>query len=230
MNILLNRKTISVSILDVKDVESFLKKMCDIKAKLNLDNIIIHFDVMDGDFVLANGIDLNFTKLALKYQFFIDVHLMVSDPEMWIKKAYNLGANNITIHYESENLYKNLELLNEIKKEADRPFSIGISVKPDTDVRKLFNYSKLCDLILVMSVEPGYGGQTYMNKVNEKISIAKNMNKIVQIDGGINIDTITNPCNLGVDSFVIGSYFTKDSNELEIKISQIENVINGVEK
>lgn len=228
MNSFLKDKTISVSILNVSDVEKFLTNLNVIKKELKLDNVIIHFDVMDGSFVPNSGLDLELIKTVKKYGMFADVHLMCGDPKEYIDKAISFGADNITIHYEIDELYNNLKHLNKLKEELSekkRKLSIGISIKPDTDIKKIFNYSNMCDVILIMSVEPGKGGQTYINKVNKKIQIAVDMKKVVQIDGGINIQTIVKPNELGVKSFVIGSYLTSDINNMCEKLLDIEDLI-----
>lgn len=230
MNNFLKEKNISISILDVDNLEIFLISLSEFIKKNKLNDIVIHFDIMDGNFVPHYGVDLDLIKLAKKYKFFVDVHLMCSNPKEYIDKAIELGADNITVHYEIDNLYENLKYLNKIKEELsekNKEFSIGISIKPDTDIKKIFNYSKMCDIILLMSVYPGLGGQSYMNKINKKIEIAKDMKKMVQVDGGVNDSTIIKPNSLGVNSFVIGSYITKDLNNMSEKIMKIENIIKG---
>ncbi|MDD2376233.1 MAG: ribulose-phosphate 3-epimerase [Clostridia bacterium] len=229
MDNFLNGKTISISILNIEDLDSFLISLDEFRKENKFDNISIHFDVMDGDFVPNIGISLDSIKLVKKYNFFVDVHLMCSNPKEYIDKAISLGADNITIHYEIENIYKNLKYLNIVKNDLrikNKELSIGLSIKPGTDIKKIFNYSCMCDVILLMSVEPGLGGQKYMNKVNKKIEIAIDMKKIVQIDGGINDITIIKPNNLGVSSFVIGSYITKNISDISEKIIKIEDIIN----
>jgi len=228
MNNFLKDKTISISILNVNETEKFLSNLSLITRELELDNIIIHFDIMDKDFVSGEGLDLDLIKLVKRYNFFVDVHLMCNEPKEYIDKAIKLGADNITIHYEIDNLYENLKYLNELKKKLEiqkRKLTTGISIKPDTDIKKIFNYSNMCDLILLMSVEPGKGGQSYIKKVNKKIEIAVDMKKTVQIDGGINIDTIKKPNELGVKSFVIGSYITSDINNMCEKLLNLEDII-----
>lgn len=228
MNSFLKEKTISVSILNVTDVDNFLNNLNIIRKELKLDNIVVHFDVMDGSFVPNTGLDLDLIKDVKKYGMFADVHLMCNNPKEYIDKAISLGADNITIHYEIDELYQNLKYLNKYKdelKEKKRKLSIGISIKPNTDIKKIFNYSNMCDVILLMSVEPGKGGQAYINKVNKKIQIAVDMKKMVQIDGGINIKTIVKPNELGVKSFVIGSYLTSDINNMCEKLLDIEDII-----
>lgn len=225
MDDFLKAKTIAVSILNVENLESFLIKLDEFRRKNNLYNIIIHLDIMDKVFVPGSGVDLDLISLAKKYNFFVDVHLMCSNPKEYIDKAVTLGADNITVHYEIENLYENLRYLNKMKLQSKKELYIGISIKPNTDVKKIFNYVTMCDVVLLMSVEPGLGGQTYIKKVNKKIEIALDMKKLVQIDGGINEDTIIRPNELGVNSFVIGSYITSNLDNISERILKIENII-----
>jgi ribulose-phosphate 3-epimerase len=230
MNNFLKDKTISISILNVEDLDSFLNRLDEFRKKTDFQNIVIHLDIMDKNFVSGQGLDLELIKIIKKYNFFVDVHLMCNYPKNYIDKAILFGADNITVHYEIENLYENLKYLNEIKsnlKKENKQLSIGLSVKPGSDINKLINYVDMCDIILLMCVEPGLGGQTYINETNKKIEIAVDMKKMVQIDGGINDVTIVEPNKLGVNSFVIGSYITKDKNNMLKKIIEIENIINS---
>jgi ribulose-phosphate 3-epimerase len=151
----LESKTISISILNVKNLEEFLKELKEICIENNIHNVIIHFDVMDNMFVKNNGIDIEKIKLVKEYGFFADVHLMVEKPLEYIDKCVEYGADNITIHYEINNLYKTLEYLNNIKNKLNRQLTIGIAVNPKTYILNVFNYINLCDMILLMSVEPG---------------------------------------------------------------------------
>ncbi|MEG1009350.1 MAG: hypothetical protein RSF67_06030, partial [Clostridia bacterium] len=188
----LRYKNISVSILDIEDVDKYLSEIKLIQEKYNLDNIVIHFDVMDGIFVNNIGVDIQDILLAKKYGFFVDVHLMVDDPISYIDECVNLGADNITVHYEIKNLYKVINYLNKFN------ISKGLAVKPKTSVLNALNYANDFDMILLMSVEPGYGSQKYITTINEKISSAVFTKKMVQVDGGINCETIISPNKLGV--------------------------------
>jgi ribulose-phosphate 3-epimerase len=230
MNKFLSKKNISISNLNIDNLDLFLIDLDKVREKIKCDNIAIHFDLMDGDFVPNTRLTLDLIEHALKYNFFVDVHLMCSKPKEYIDKAILLGANNITIHYEIENMYENLKYLNKIKsdlKVKNKDLSIGISIKPGTDIKKISNYVNMFDLILLMSVEPGLGGQSYIDEVNKKILAAVDMKKVVQIDGGINNLTIIKPNDLGVSSFVIGSYITKDIPHILEKIIMIEDIINS---
>ncbi len=228
MDIFLKEKTISISILNIEDIEKFLIKLYEFRNISKINNIIIHFDVMDGEFVNNYFVNLDLIKVVKKYNFFVDVHLMCSKPKEYIDKAILLGADNITIHYEIDNIKDNLKYLNNIKeklKSENRELSIGLSIKPGTDIGKISNYLNMCDVILLMSVEPGLGGQTYIEEINEKIKVAKDMKKTLQIDGGINENTIVEANKLGINSFVIGSYLTKDIDNIVNNILKIEEII-----
>lgn len=230
MNNFLNNKTISISLLDIFDVEFFLNKLSKFVEENNINNVVIHFDIMDEDFVTNKGIDLNLISLVKKYNFFVDVHLMCLNPREYIEKAIYLGADNITIHYEIDNLYENLVYLNQIKKSLEkekRKLLIGLAIKPETDIYKVFEYISLFDIILLMSVKPGLGGQVYIADINKKIQIATSIEKTVQIDGGINKETIILPNELGVQSFVVGSYITKDKDCMFEKIKELSEIINS---
>lgn len=223
------KDNISVSILDVKDVDIFLNNIKKVeneilnhKIKMKLFDILIHFDVMDGKFVENIGVDLEYIKLAKKLGFFTDVHLMVENPieDGYIDKAIDYGADNITIHYEIPEFEKVLRYMikekNKLKLSNNREFTIGVAIKPNTQINILQKYVKKIDKILLMSVEPGKGGQKYIDKMNDKITFVKNSfkNISIQIDGGVNLDTICTPLREGVNSIVIGSFL---SNSLDYK-------------
>ncbi|MEG2348196.1 MAG: DNA alkylation repair protein [Clostridia bacterium] len=246
-------KDIAISILDAKNIPEFLKNISDVNievTKLNEEvykknntflNNKIHFDVMDGKFVPCEGIKLEYIKDAKKLGFYVDTHLMVEEPilDKYIENAIMYGTDNITIHYEIDNFEEVLNHLNDIKKQLfesneKRILDIGIAIKPSTSIEGLEKYKDKFSKILFMSVEPGYGGQKYIFQVNEKIKDAKKIftSKIFQVDGGVNFTTISDPYRLGIDSFVIGSYFSKTNSfegllEKVMKInllSQIENL------
>lgn len=199
---------ISVSFLSLdSDVTSFFKKVKSLGTW-------IHFDVMDNKFVNNTGVDLKYIKTAKNLGLYVDTHLMVEKPigDKYVYDAISYGTDTITVHREIENFESVLNRLNELKKEHD--IKIGISVKIDTDVSELKKYEERFDLILLMSVEPGFGEQKYIERVNDKIKEAKKIfkNKIIQVDGGINFNTFLTPYTLGADSLVMGSYFAKSKN------------------
>lgn len=192
---------LSVSILNSKD----RKEMID---KLNNANIsYIHMDVMDGRFVSQNT--LSFQELRELSSFSnkkLDVHLMMDNPEEYINNIKDLNnIENITIHLEIDKDIK--KILSMIKSLGIKR---GISIKPNTDINKLLPYLNDIDLILVMTVEPGLGGQPFIGtsttRLKEIKEIIKDKDILIEVDGGINSNTI----NLvkDADIVVVGSYIT----------------------
>jgi ribulose-phosphate 3-epimerase len=167
----------------------------------------LHLDIMDGHFVpnisfgpaIAKEIEKN-TNLLL------DVHFMVTDPILWVEKFVFQKTKFITIHTESNQVMDTITL---IKKHQ---IGVGLSIKPATPVRDLLPYIKEASLILVMTVEPGFGGQSFimssLDKVKELVKIRKEMklNFMIEVDGGINLETIKLCRDAGVDIAVAGSY------------------------
>ncbi len=213
------KKDIAVSVLNVLDIENFLGNTIKEYVSRNF-NYSVHFDIMDNKFVSNAGVDLESITIAKELDLYCDVHLMVDLPieDGYIKKAIELGADSITIHYEIDNFENVLNRLCEIKQELkmskNRNLRIGVSVKPETDVSLVKKYEDKFDLLLVMSVNPGLGGQEFIQNTYEKISKARELfdTKIIQVDGGINFEVLTNLSFDKVDNLVIGSYITKSYN------------------
>ena len=164
----------------------------------------LHLDIMDGHFVpnLSFGPGLVSAIRPITKQFF-DVHLMLDNPEEYIDAFANAGADGITIHLEGT---KDIPLC--ISKIKDLGLKVGIAINPDTDVQGLVPYLKDIDMVLVMSVFPGYGGQKYIESVNFKISfLRKEMGPEfhIEIDGGINKENIADVYKLGADVIVAGT-------------------------
>ena len=203
---------ISASILDIKEPKNMeVNKL----SKLDID--YIHVDVMDGIFVENKTIGYNAYKLitenALKP---LDVHLMVSDIKEYIDSFCNLNPKYITFHYEAASDV--MGIINYIKSNN---IKVGLSIKPSTKVNEIIDYLKYVDLVLVMSVEPGLGGQSFIesseDKINELYILRENNNYSyeIEVDGGINNITIKNCLN--ADICVVGSYITKHDYEEQIK-------------
>lgn len=232
-------KNLSISILNVENIPYFLGKLKEIETKLqkrkidNLLDITIHFDVMDNKFVPNNGIDIEKIKVVKEYGYYMDTHLMVEKPieDDYIDKTIEYGCNDITIHYEIENFENVLKYLIDKKKKLNGNLKIGVSIKPKTDILVLEKYIKDIDKVLVMSVEPGFGGQKYIPDATEKIEALKNKYKdiFVQVDGGVNKDTFHLPVRVNCDSAVVGSYLTKNVDVLEDNLN-ILNIIKGIEE
>ena len=181
----------------------------------------IHIDVMDGHFVpnLTIGPEV-IKKLRPLTKKIFDVHLMISPVDNFIKDFANAGADIITFHPEATNdTAKTIRL---IRKENKK---VGISLKPKSKIDLIEKYLDQIDLVLIMSVEPGFGGQKFMPEVLEK---TKNLRKIItdkklkvdiEIDGGINFENCTLAKNAGANILVSGStIFKEDSGDLKKNI------------
>jgi ribulose-phosphate 3-epimerase len=169
---------------------------------------MIHFDVMDGNFVPNISFGAPILKALDKCSdMFMDVHLMIEDPLKYSPDFAKAGADLITFHYESKS-----DTAKTIEKIKSLGVMVGISVKPSTDVKEILKYASMVDLILVMTVEPGFGGQSFMEDMMEKVKILKeykeenNLSYKIQVDGGINDKTGRISVEAGVDVLVAGSY------------------------
>ena len=199
---------ISVSILNAKD------KKETIKILNNTDISYFHIDVMDGHFVSQTSIPVEETiELSRVSEKKLDIHLMHSSPLTYIEKIKDIkNIEYITIHLEIE---ENIQ--NTLNKIRDYGFKSGISIKPNTDINKLIPYLNDIDLILIMTVEPGLGGQPFLenspNRIKAIKELVKDRNILLEVDGGINDKTI----NLVKDSdiAVVGSYITTSDNMIE---------------
>jgi len=176
----------------------------------------LHFDVMDGHFVpnLSFGPDIC-KQIRNHSDLFMDVHIMVSDPHYFSDVFIEAGADLITFHLEA--CQSEQEVLEIIQKIRDKGVKVGLSIKPDTDVKSLVPYISKIDLILIMSVNPGYGGQSFMPNSLDKISFLRKYideNKLtclIEVDGGINAETAKLVLDAGVDVLVAGSYIFKNN-------------------
>lgn len=174
----------------------------------------LHFDVMDGHFVpnLSFGPDIC-AQIRKHSDLFMDVHIMVSDPHYFSDVFIRAGADLITFHLEA--CASEEEVLSVIQKIRDKGVKVGLSIKPDTDVKSLIPFISKIDLILIMSVNPGYGGQSFIPNALDKIAFLRyyiNLNKLsclIEVDGGINADTAKLVLDAGVDVLVAGSYIFK---------------------
>lgn len=180
----------------------------------------MHFDVMDGHFVpnLTFGPDIlkGFVKMSDLY---MDVHLMVEDPTFFADVFMEAGANHITFHEEAFNHLEGEEKVQAIKALAkhvrDEGKTVGLSIKPKTDVSVLKQYLNDFDLFLIMSVEPGFGGQKFQEESVERIHTLRtwcndaNLKTWIQVDGGINETTCKKVKEAGANVVVAGSYVFK---------------------
>lgn len=201
---------ISPSILSVKK-EDYLKVF-----KTFTDNgvTMIHLDVMDGKFVPNTTYDANeVEKINKQTNTILDTHLMINTPETEIMSYILAGSDIITFHYEAcKNIKETIKLI------KDHGVKCGISVKPNTNINVLDPYLKDLDLVLVMSVEPGFGGQKFMPSALDKIKYLKdikdkhNFHYLIEVDGGINIVTAKLVKDAGCDVIVVGTYLMNSEN------------------
>ncbi len=189
-----------------------------IKNKINH----IHYDVMDNIFVpnvAFNGEHLKFLK---RKGFKISIHLMVANPKIYVENYINkYKFDYLTFHCETISIENSIKLIKYIK---EHNIKAGIAIKPNTDIRLYESVIKECDIITIMGVEPGFGGQKYIESTTDKIKKIKKMankNTILQIDGGVNLDVIKLLKN-DIDMFVSGSFLINNIN----KIEEIMNALN----
>ena len=186
----------------------------------------IHIDVMDGHFVpnLTIGPDV-IKKLRPLTSKIFDVHLMISPVDNFIKDFANAGADIITFHPEATtNISNTIKLIrNENKK-------VGISLKPKSEIKLIESVLNEIDLVLIMSVEPGFGGQKFMPEVLEKTKILrdliakKNLNIDIEIDGGINFENCSKAKEAGANILVSGStIFKENKGDLKRNIEILRN-------
>ncbi|MBR1601038.1 MAG: ribulose-phosphate 3-epimerase [Alphaproteobacteria bacterium] len=179
----------------------------------------LHFDIMDGHFVPNLSFGPDFVRqLRHLSRLFFDVHIMVENPLSFIPMFYNSGADMITFHYEAA-LDDTNKVINELKK---RNLKVGISIKPHTPADVLKPFLKNIDNILVMTVEPGFGGQIFMENQIKKISdiatIIADHPITLEVDGGINPQTAELCVQNGANVLVAGSAIFKSPNpDLVIK-------------
>lgn len=174
----------------------------------------IHVDVMDNQFVPNLTIGPPVVKsLRRCTQKFIDVHMMVVEPEKLVEPFARAGADNITFHYEAAS--NSEEVIDLIRSSGCK---VGISIKPNTSIDKIYHLLDKVDLVLIMSVEPGFGGQGYIKGSDQKIKNLKsylNQNCLdrvmIEVDGGVKLHNAKHVVDLGADILVAGSEVFKSS-------------------
>lgn len=195
----------------------------DIKKVENAGADWIHVDVMDGHFVPNITIGAPVVKsLRPVTDLPLDVHLMIENPEKYIDDFIKAGADIITFHYEAVTPDNISNLINKIKEKG---IKAGLSIKPKTSPEDILKYLPELDMLLVMTVEPGFGGQKFMQDCAEKIKIIKNhapKDLIIQVDGGINNETAKICTQFGATSLVAGNYIYK-SDDIKQAIKSLKN-------
>jgi len=166
-----------------------------------------HIDVMDGRFVpnISFGMPI-VSDIRKVNDLFFDVHLMIVEPEKYIDRFIDAGADLVTFHAEATSDVKSA-----LKMIKNRNKLAAVSIKPATPVESIFPYLPLCDMVLVMTVEPGYGGQKLIPETLQKVKILRNeidrcgYKTLIEVDGGINNDTAKAAISAGADILVAGS-------------------------
>ncbi|MFA6940847.1 MAG: ribulose-phosphate 3-epimerase [Clostridiaceae bacterium] len=183
---------------------------------------LVHIDVMDGMFVPNISLGLPVIKSIRKdTRLLFDVHLMIEDPDRFIEEFVKAGADIITVHYEAcRHLDRTIELIKSFGIKA------GIALNPGTNVDFIKNLIKKTDLVLIMTVNPGFGGQKYIDYADDKIKQVKeykekyNKDLLIEVDGGITEDTIKRAVSSGAEVIVAGSSVFKNG-EIENNIKKL---------
>ncbi len=208
-------KLVSASMLSSNFGE--LEKEAELLGEAGVD--FLHMDIMDGHFVpnITMGPDIvKAVKSASKVP--IDTHLMIINPEFWVEKFIKAGSNIVTFHYETTD--KPRELIQKIKYHGAKA---GVSIKPETSIDKIYNLLDICDLVLVMSVNPGFSGQTFMEEQLNKVEKLKQKREeegyefLIEIDGGIDGSNAAKIFATGADIVVSGSYIFSGEYKEQIK-------------
>jgi len=204
---------------------NFSNLEADIKMLDNSQAEWIHFDVMDGVFV--PNISFGFPLLAATRKHttkFIDVHLMIVNPEKYIEQFKEAGADGISVHYEG-NIHI-LSILNQIRACGAKA---GLVLNPATPISVIKDIIHSIDTLLIMSVNPGFGGQKFIEKTYDRIKEAKalilseNAKTIIQVDGGVGPNNIQQVLNAGADCMVAGSAVFNSENPMET-IANMKNI------
>ena len=192
------RITPSILNADLDNLDSEISKIAEVAD-------LLHLDIMDNKFV--PNLTWNFEaaeKIIRNSSLPVDAHLMISDPDIQAPKYAEVGCKSVTVHYEATANLK--QTLQSIRRAGARA---AVGIKPKTDFSVLLEYRDLIDMILVMTVEPGFGGQKFMADMMDKVSKARDFiggaDIWLQVDGGISVDTIEIAREAGADTLVAGS-------------------------
>ena len=177
----------------------------------------LHCDIMDGKFVSATTFLYDHLKNIKENTLLpLDVHLMIQNPEKYIKNYIDNGANILTVHFEAfKNKKQIIKTLKQIKKLGAL---CGLAIKPQTTINEIIPFLSYCDLILIMSVEPGKSGQTFMESAYDKVANLNkikndyNSNLLIEVDGGINPEISNKLKHFGADIIVSGSFVYNSKN------------------
>ena len=188
----------------------------------------VHLDVMDGSFVPNISIGIPIVEAVKQVtQKPLDVHLMIVNPEKYIEGFRKAGADLINIHYEACKDKDLVSILKEIKTLGARP---AIAINPDTSVEQIYDYAEYIDMVLVMSVFPGFGGQKFIETTYERVQTLKQffienkLNILIQVDCGVSLSNIAKLKSCGTDVMVVGSVIFKADNPKQT-ISELKSLV-----
>lgn len=194
---------ISASFLSIKDdIKENISKLT------NTDIDLLHLDIMDGKFVTNKTFSIDEIKDIINYKKPLDIHLMVSDVYKYIDDFKTLKPEYLTIHYEAcDDIMEVISYINKLN------IKVGLSIKPKTKIEEIVPYLPFIDLVLLMSVEPGKGGQEFIKETVSKLDKLSSLkgDYLISVDGGINKDTIK--LINKADIAVVGSYLTNGNYE-----------------
>ncbi len=195
----------SLLAMDKNDYKGEIDKIIKLGVKY------IHFDVMDEEFIGHTSFSFDdFKRVEKLHNQINDVHIMVAHPYEFAKEYSKLGADIVTFHYEA--LKDDVSVVDLIEAMKKMNLKVGISIKPKTDVNRILSFLPFVDLVLIMSVEPGLGGQSFIPNALDKIRACRdyidknNLKCLVEVDGGINDVTGVSCYKAGADILVAGSY------------------------
>lgn len=186
----------------------------------------IHFDVMDGVFVPNISFGFPVLEAVRKYATkVLDVHLMIQEPGRYVEQFRQAGAENITVHVEAcTHLHRTIQQIKDTGAKA------GVALNPHTPVQVLSEIIQDVDIVLIMSVNPGFGGQKFIQRTFRKVQEAKklirenNSQALIEIDGGVNLQNASELIKAGADVLVAGSFVFSSSEPLKT-ISSLKNTI-----
>ena len=199
----------------------------DIHRVVNAGATIIHLDIMDGHFVsnisFGPGIVARINTFCNAT---LDTHLMITNPDDYLAVFQKAGSDNIIVHIEvCSQIEKTLQKIKDLGMKA------GVAINPETPIEMLEHILPFADIVLVMSVQPGFGGQTFIKDVLQKIEylhkrkLEQNLKFVIEIDGGIDVKTITPSLNAGAEYFVTGTSIFSDG-QIEANFRNLKDLIS----
>jgi len=218
----MDKKIIAPSLL----AADFANLQCDIEMVNHSEADWHHIDIMDGVFVPNISFGMPVLKaIATHATKTLDVHLMIVDPDRYIKTFADLGANNLTVHYEAcPHLHRTLQA---IKAEG---MAAGVALNPHTNINLLEDVINDIDLVCIMSVNPGFGGQSFIENTYDKIKALKELinrksaHTLIEIDGGVTSENAKQLIGAGADILVAGSFIFKSNNPTKT-IKELKKII-----